>query len=74
MMSDTVDSAENERRLIIGGPPPGNKQLQGLHSILDSGLQSLKDSVFTGSAIGAPPPKPDQKMTLQSLSAANVNQ
>ena len=63
-MSEAADSAETEKGLMIicgGGPAPGSnnnsKQLQGLHSILDSGLQSLKDSVFTGSAIGAPPQK-----------------
>lgn len=47
--------------------------LEGLHSILDSGLQSLKDSVFSSTALekgggahGISQP-PDSRLTLQNL-------
>ena len=42
-------------------------KLEGLHSILDSGLQNLKESVFSSSMVTAGAPAADARMTLQNL-------
>ena len=36
--------------MAVSNDPRKTPKLQGLHSILDSGLQSLKDSVFSAGA------------------------